>query len=257
MSGARLQLYPAIDIRDGRAVRLLRGDYDSETPYDADPVDAARRWVDGGAEILHVVDLDGARAGEPANLGTVERIAAATGVPVQVGGGLRDADSVARVLGAGAARAVLGTRAQQDPPFVGELIETHGAERIVASVDGRGGKVAIEGWEEATDTPVPALVSRLAELGARRFVFTPVEVDGTLAGPGLTHLEAVARAVAEGEGELIYSGGVGTLADLAGLRELGMGAIGGVIVGKALYERRFTVAEAIAALGGRDGAVVA
>lgn len=252
-SGLRaLTLYPAIDIRDGRAVRLLQGDYDRETTYDADPLDAARRWAGGGAEILHVVDLDGARAGSPQNLEIVARIATEGEVPIQVGGGIRDGDAVAAVLDAGAARVVLGTRAQRDPGFVGELVAEHGAERIVASVDGRNGTVAVEGWERSTETPVPALIEELAGRGARRFVYTPVEVDGTLQGPGLDGLAEVAEACERGGAELLYSGGVGSLGDLAALDSLGLGAIGGVIVGRALYEGRFTVAEAIATLGGPE-----
>jgi phosphoribosylformimino-5-aminoimidazole carboxamide ribotide isomerase len=244
-------LYPAIDIRDGRAVRLLQGDYDRETAYDADPLDAALRWAEGGAEVLHVVDLDGARSGSPQNLEIVERIVSRAGVPVQVGGGIRDEQAVQAVLDAGAARAVLGTRAQRDPDFVGQLVAAHGAERIVASVDGRGGNVAVEGWEERTDTPVAGLIERLGELGAKRFVYTPVEVDGTLEGPGLDGLDPISAACRAAGAELIYSGGVGTLADLQALAALGPeAAIGGVIVGRALYERRFSVEEGIAALAG-------
>jgi phosphoribosylformimino-5-aminoimidazole carboxamide ribotide isomerase len=250
-----LTLLPAIDVREGRAVRLLQGDYARETAYDDDPADAARRWADGGAEIVHVVDLDGARAGGPVNLETIERIAAAVPVPVQVGGGLRDEDAVAAVLGAGAARAVLGTRAQGDPDWVAGLAAEHGGERIVAAVDARRGKVAVEGWERATDSPVAELVERLAGGGVRHFVYTPVEVDGTLAGPGLAGIEAIAAAAAGEGGELIYSGGVGSLADLERLAGLGLRGLAGVIVGRALYEGRFTVAEAIAALAnGQDGA---
>jgi phosphoribosylformimino-5-aminoimidazole carboxamide ribotide isomerase len=245
-----LTLYPAIDIRGGSAVRLLQGDYDRETAYDADPLDAALRWVDGGAEILHVVDLDGARGGAPANLDAIARIAGGAGVPIQVGGGIRDSEAVEAVLLAGAQRAVLGTRAQRDPDFVGELVATHGADRIVAAVDARGGNVAVEGWEQATETTVPDLVERLAALGVSRFVYTPVEVDGTLEGPGLDGLDAVAAACESGGAELIYSGGVGTLQDLSKLAGLGLASIGGVIVGRALYDGRFGVGEAIAALGG-------
>jgi phosphoribosylformimino-5-aminoimidazole carboxamide ribotide isomerase len=246
--GRALTLYPAIDIRRGRAVRLLRGDYGRETAYDADPLEAARRWQEGGAEVLHIVDLDGARSGRPENLPLVERIAAELQIPIQVGGGLRDAAAVDAVLAAGAARAVLGTRAQRDPQFVGELAASHGAQRIVASVDARAGRVAVEGWEQATETPVPELISELAALGVRRFVYTPVEVDGTLAGPGIAGLAAVASACAEADAELIYSGGIGSLDDLRSLTRLPMPAIGGVIVGRALYERRFNVPEAVAAL---------
>lgn len=240
-------LYPAIDIRGGRAVRLLRGDYERETGYDADPVDAARRWVDGGAEILHVVDLDGARAGAPVNLAVVERIVAAVDVPVQLGGGLRDRGSVAAAFAVGAARAVLGTAALRDPALAAELASAHG-ERIVVSVDARGGRVAVAGWEEETGTAVEDAIVGLAERGVRRFVHTPVEVDGTLAGPGLERLDGPLGACERVGAELIYSGGVGTLADLARLRDLGRPGLGGVIVGRALYERRFTVGAALAVL---------
>jgi phosphoribosylformimino-5-aminoimidazole carboxamide ribotide isomerase len=251
--GRTLTLYPAVDIRGGRAVRLLRGDYGRETTYDADPLDAAQRWQDGGAAMLHVVDLDGARSGRPQNLDLIERLAGGLRIPVQVGGGLRDAAAVDAVLAAGAARAVLGTRAQRDPGFVGELAATHGPERIVASVDARAGRVAIEGWAEATDARAPELIGVLSGLGVERFVYTPVEVDGTLAGPGITGLAEVAAACADTEAELIYSGGVGSLDDLRSLAALRMPAIGGVIVGRALYEQRFTVPEAVAALGSEAG----
>ncbi len=246
-----LTLYPAIDIRGGRAVRLLQGDYDRETGYDADPADAALRWVEGGSAIVHVVDLDGARAGAPANLGVVERIAAAVAVPVQVGGGLRDRASVEAAFAAGAARAVLGTSAQRDPELLGTLAEAHG-DRIVASVDARGGRVAVEGWEQATGTAVEDAVTDLGSRGIRRFVYTPVEVDGTLEGPGLDRLGGIVDACEAVGSELIYSGGVGSLGDLARLRDFGGVALTGVIVGRALYERRFTVAEALGVLAGND-----
>ena len=178
-----LRLYPAIDIRDGRAVRLLQGDYDRETRYDADPVDAARRWVDGGATIVHVVDLDGARGGAPVNLDVVARIAEAVDAPVQLGGGLRDRAAVESAFAAGALRAVLGTSAQRDPDLLSGLAESYG-DRIVASVDARGAHVAVEGWVQKTSTRVDDAVRDLGGRGVKRFVYTPVEVDGTLAGPG-------------------------------------------------------------------------
>lgn len=242
-----LTLYPAIDVRDGRAVRLLQGDYERETRYDADPVDAARRWVDGGATIIHVVDLDGARGGAPVNLDVVARIAAAITVPVQLGGGLRDRDAVEAAFAAGAHRAVLGTSAQRDPDLLSSLAESYG-DRIVASVDARGAHVAVAGWEEATSTAVDAAIRDLGARGVSRFVYTPVEVDGTLEGPGLNRLEPILAACAETGSELIYSGGVGTLDDLVELASIGAGSLSGVIVGRALYERRFTVAEALEAL---------
>jgi phosphoribosylformimino-5-aminoimidazole carboxamide ribotide isomerase len=242
-------LYPAIDIRGGRAVRLQRGDYARETVYDADPLGAARRWLAEGARALHVVDLDGARAGKPANLGQVRLIAAEANVPLQLGGGLRDAGSVAAALEAGADRVVLGTAALAEPGLVAAIAEEHG-ERVVVGLDARRGRLAVEGWERETAATPTGTVADLAARGVRTFVFTPVEVDGTLGGPALEELQDVARAAARAGATLIYSGGIGTLDDLRALRELSLENLAGVIVGRALYERRFTVAEGQAALDG-------
>jgi len=242
-------LYPAIDIRDGHAVRLMQGDYGRETSYDDDPLDAARRWLGQDARALHVVDLDGAREGEPRNLEHVRRIASEAEVPVQVGGGLRDTEAVAAALDAGADRVVLGTAALAEPGLVAALAEEHG-ERIVVGVDARSGHVAVEGWERETAATPAQTVADLAARGVRTFVFTPVEVDGTLGGPGVEELTDVARAAREASASLIYSGGVGTLDDLGTLRGLSLENLTGVIVGRALYEGRFTVTEGQAALDG-------
>lgn len=243
-------LWPAIDIRDGRAVRLLQGDYDRETGYDADPLDAARRWIEGGAEVLHVVDLDGARAGAPVNLEIVSRIAS-LGVPVQLGGGLRDRGAVESAFAAGAERAVLGTTSQRDPDLLGLLAELYGG-RIVASVDARGANVAVEGWERETGTPVTTAIERLGARGVSTFVYTPVEVDGTLEGPGIDGLGPILASCGRTGARLIYSGGVGSLDDLVALRDLRAEHLDGVIVGRALYEQRFSVGEAVAALRGES-----
>jgi phosphoribosylformimino-5-aminoimidazole carboxamide ribotide isomerase len=242
-------LYPAIDIRDGHAVRLEQGDYGRETAYDDDPLDAARRWVDQGARALHVVDLDGARAGKPRNLEHVRRIAGETDVPIQVGGGLRDAEAVTAALGAGADRVVLGTAALAEPGLVAALADEHG-ERIVVGVDARRGHVAVEGWERETGATPAATIAELSARGVRTFVFTPVEVDGTLGGPAVEELAQVAGAAAGSGASLIYSGGVGTVEDLRSLRELQLDNLAGVIVGRALYEGRFTVAEGQSVLDG-------
>jgi phosphoribosylformimino-5-aminoimidazole carboxamide ribotide isomerase len=242
-------LYPAIDIRGGQAVRLLQGDYAQETVYDADPVDAATRWAGEGAEFLHIVDLDGAKAGEPRNLEAVRRIAAAVECPIQVGGGLRDANSVTTVLEAGAERVVIGTAALRDPEFLDSVVAEHG-ERVVVSVDARGGKVSLSGWTEATGRDVAETVKDLNEHhGVGRFLCTEIDVDGTMEGPAVNEL----RRIAETAGApVIASGGVGSLDDLIAIAELGetVANIEGVIVGRALYEARFTVAEGITALKG-------
>jgi len=247
--GSGVILYPAIDIRDGHAVRLEQGDYRRETAYDDDPLDAARRWVEQGARALHVVDLDGARSGQPRNLHHVRRIAAEAAVPVQVGGGLRDADAVEAALGSGVDRVVLGTAALSEPQLVAALAAEHG-ERIVVAVDARSGHVSVEGWGRETAATPAQTVADLAVRGVSTFVYTPVEVDGTLAGPGVAGLDEVSEAATSAGASLIYSGGVGSLKDLGSLRELGLSALVGVIVGRALYEDRFTVAEGQAALDG-------
>jgi phosphoribosylformimino-5-aminoimidazole carboxamide ribotide isomerase len=237
-------LYPAIDIRGGQAVRLLQGDYERETTYDADPVDAAMRWAGEGAEFLHVVDLDGAKAGAPKNLDAVRRIATAVACPIQVGGGLREMASVDAVLEAGAARVVIGTAALRDPELLAAALERHG-DRVVVSVDARGGKVSLSGWTETTDRDVADAVAELGERGAARFLCTEIEVDGTMEGPATAELNRIAAATSA---QVIASGGVGTLADLKALADEAAPNIEGAIVGRALYERKFTVAQGIEAL---------
>ncbi len=237
-------LYPAIDIRGGQAVRLLQGDYERETTYDADPVDAAMRWAGEGAEYLHVVDLDGAKAGEPRNLDAVRRIAAAVECPIQVGGGMRDLDSAAAVFEAGAERVVVGTAALRDPGFLDKALRRYG-EDVVVSVDARDGKVAFSGWIESSEADAADAVAELSERGVARFLCTAIEVDGTLEGPALAEL---ARIAAVTPAAVIASGGVGTLADLEALRREAAPNVEGAIVGRALYERRFSVAEGIEAL---------
>jgi phosphoribosylformimino-5-aminoimidazole carboxamide ribotide isomerase len=239
-------LYPAIDIRGGQAVRLVQGDYERETAYDADPVDAATRWAGEGARFLHVVDLDGARVGRPQNLDAVRRVAAAVECPIQVGGGLRDAGSIAAAFDAGAERVVIGTAALRDPTFLDEMLARHG-ERVVASVDARGGQVALAGWTEAGKEGAAEVVAELGSRGVARFLCTAIEVDGTMEGPALIELARIAAAT---EARVIASGGVGALSDLETLARETAPNVEGVIVGRALYERRFTVAEGIAALAG-------
>jgi len=239
-------LYPAIDVRGGQAVRLTQGDYERETAYDADPVDAALRWAGEGAEFLHVVDLDGAKAGEPRNLDAIGRIAAAVDCQIQVGGGLRDDESVATVLAAGASRVVIGTAALRDPEFLDRALTEHG-DRVVVSVDSRDGKVSLSGWTETSDVDVAEAVAELGKRGVARFLCTAIEVDGTMEGPALDELNRIASAT---DAQVIASGGVGDLSHLESLSRDASSNIEGVIVGRALYERRFTVTEAIEALRG-------
>jgi len=245
-----VRLYPAIDILAGNAVRLVRGDFDAKKVYDRDPLSAARAWVNAGAEYLHVVDLDGAKDGQAVNLAQLQRIAAACGVPVQYGGGLRSTDAVDAALAAGAARVILGTVAFTDPDVLAASLAAHGSERILVGVDVRAGHVATHGWLQRTDVRARDAFAALREHGARHFVFTNIDRDGMLDGVGREEVVEIAHAA--GDGSVIFSGGIGTREDLEALARLraqhALEALDGVIVGTALYEQRFTVAEAKEAL---------
>jgi phosphoribosylformimino-5-aminoimidazole carboxamide ribotide isomerase len=236
-----IELYPAVDILGGKAVRLQQGDFARKTTYDTDPVEAARRWVVGGARRLHVVDLDGARTGEPVNLDALVRITG-LGVPVQYGGGLRSAADAKAALDAGAARVVLGTVAFLNPQLLDELVAAHG-EHIAVGLDVREGRVVVHGWQERTEQSPADAASRLSRAGVATIVYTNVDWDGTMRG---TDLQVARELIEAANGaRVIYSGGIGSLDDLRSLAGLDLD---GVIVGKALYESRFTVGEALATL---------
>ncbi len=230
-------LLPAVDIRDGKAVRLRQGRFDDETVYADDPLEAARSFVEAGARYLHVVDLDGARDGEPANLDHLERITAELDVPVQYGGGLRSLQAVRAALAAGAARVVVGTAAYSDAEFLQTAIETWRA-RILVAVDVRGGNVSVSGWTRETQMRPEDLIARLQQQGATRFVYTNADRDGMLEGVDLEEVRRISDAV---RGRFVMSGGIGSLADLEALRDMRLLNLAGVISGKALYEGRFTV----------------
>ena len=198
-------LYPAVDIRDGRAVRLTHGRYEEETVYHDDPAAAARAWVDAGARYLHVVDLDGARAGEPRSIEHLRRIVEATGVPVQYGGGLRTLEAVREALAAGAERVIVGTAALHDVDFLDDVVAAYGP-RVLVSVDVRGGRIATSGWTHVTDLPASEAFLRLRGRGVDSFVYTDADRDGALEGPDLAAVRAVAEAV---RGRFLYAGGIG------------------------------------------------
>jgi phosphoribosylformimino-5-aminoimidazole carboxamide ribotide isomerase len=240
-----VELYPAIDILGGNAVRLTQGDFDAKKVYDERPLDAARRWVQEGSRQLHIVDLDGARDGVPVNLEHLREISSELGVPAHYGGGLRSVEAVGEALRAGADRAIVGTVALSDPGLLAGILAEHGPERVIVSVDARGGRPAASGWVETTDASTEDVLERLREAGVEWFVYTDVDRDGMLEGPDVERAGEIAARV---EGRLIYSGGIGALADLEALAALREPSIVGVIVGKALYEGRFTVREALAAL---------
>ncbi len=251
MSG--MDLYCAVDVRGGRCVRLRQGDYGAETVYDDDPVARATAMAEAGAGWIHAVDLDGARTGHPENAAVVAAIAAAVDVPVQAGGGVRTAEAAAAWFAAGVERVVLGTAALHNPGLVRQLARSH---RIAVGLDARAGEVAVEGWLEGSDRSVLDVARSFAADGVDAFVVTEISRDGTLGGPDVEGLAAVLDEVSA-DIDVIASGGVGRLDDLKTLADLeGRGGrrLSGVIVGTALYERRFTVAEASAALApARDG----
>jgi phosphoribosylformimino-5-aminoimidazole carboxamide ribotide isomerase len=232
-------LLPAVDIRDGKAVRLRQGDFDDETVYADDPLEAARSFVEAGATFLHIIDLDGAREGEPVNIDHVERIVKDLDVPVELGGGLRSIASIRRALIAGASRVVLGTAAFTDPDLLEEALRAF-TSRILVGVDVRGGKVSVAGWTREMQVSGEDAVRRLQRQGVTRFVYTNVDRDGMLDGPDLDEVRRVSQAV---RGRFLYSGGIGCLDDLRALRSLRAVNLAGVISGKALYEGRFSVRE--------------
>jgi len=240
-----VDLYPAIDLRGGRCVRLRQGDFARETAYDADPVATAEAYAAAGARWVHVVDLDAARTGDPANRAVVAAIAAAVapGASVQAGGGVRDRASAQALVAAGVARVVVGTAAVEQPGLVVELA----AEVPVAvGLDSRGGVLAVRGWVEDAPATVADLVALLADAGVAAFVVTDITRDGMLAGPDLAGLAAV---LAASPVEVVASGGVGTLEDLRRLADLEVGGrrLAGSVVGRALWDGRFSIEEAVAA----------
>jgi phosphoribosylformimino-5-aminoimidazole carboxamide ribotide isomerase len=241
-----VRCYPAIDIRGGRCVRLLRGDFSEETEF-GDPLEVARGYAEAGAEWLHVVDLDAARTGEPANRELVLAIAAEVDVKVQAGGGVRDAASAEALLGAGVARVVLGTVAVEEPALAAALAERHPG-RVALAVDDRGGDagVVVRGWEVASGLGAADLLGRLGEAPFGAVVVTSVARDGTLAGPDLEGLAGVLAATAI---PVIASGGVGGVADLRALAALRSGdrTLEGAVVGRALLSGAVDIREAIAA----------
>jgi phosphoribosylformimino-5-aminoimidazole carboxamide ribotide isomerase len=232
--------YPALDILDGQVVRLSQGDFDRSVTYSDDPVEGARQWADQGAKWLHIVDLDGARAGNPVNLASVQTIVEETGLDIQLGGGLRSLEAIYAALDAGVQRVIIGTAAFKDPDLLDEALKRHG-KRIAVSVDARKGVVATSGWLETTELQAVDAATQLSERGVATIIYTDIDRDGMLGSLDLEPLNAIADA---STGELIYAGSIGSLEDLQALKSLNHPRLAGVISGKALYEGRFTLAEA-------------
>ena len=240
-----MEVIPAIDLLEGRCVRLYQGDYDRSDVFNEDPVAVAKQWVDEGATRLHLVDLDGAKAGEPRNLKTIEAIARAISIPIQVGGGLREYASVANLLSIGIDRAILGTVAVEKPELVQQLAQEFPGH-IVVGIDARDGKVATRGWLETSEVLATVLAQQMVELGVAAIIYTDIHRDGTLAGPNIPALRELAMAV---DIPVVASGGVSSLTDLLSLLSLEPLGVNSVIVGRSLYTGDVSLKEAIQAIG--------
>jgi phosphoribosylformimino-5-aminoimidazole carboxamide ribotide isomerase len=240
-----INLYPAIDLQGGQAVRLRQGDFAQTTVFSDDPVDQARRFADEGAESLHVVDLDGARAGEPVHAALVASIAAAFPGTVHLGGGLRSRAAIETAVATGVDRVVVGTAVVDDAELLGWAIDRLG-DGLVVALDARQGKVATHGWTQVTDRDAMEVATSLVNMGVRRLAYTDIGRDGTLGGPNIAAMKRLSEAAPPLR--LIASGGISSLDDLARLRDLDMVNLDGIIVGRALYEGRFTVSEALEVL---------
>ncbi|MDF0551678.1 1-(5-phosphoribosyl)-5-[(5-phosphoribosylamino)methylideneamino]imidazole-4-carboxamide isomerase [Kamptonema sp. UHCC 0994] len=240
-----MNVIPAIDLLEGRCVRLYQGDYARSQTFNENPVEVARQWVDQGATLLHLVDLDGAKAGHAVNQKAIEAIVKAVDVPCQVGGGLRDRASVSTLINLGVKRAILGTVAVEKPQLVAELCGEFPGQ-ILVGIDARNGKVATRGWLETSEVLATDLAHQMAQLGAAEIIYTDIQRDGTLSGPNLEALRELANAVAI---PVIASGGVSSIADLLSLLALEPLGVTGAIVGRAIYTGDISLKEAIRAVG--------
>lgn len=244
-----MQLYPAIDMKGGKCVRLTQGMFDNMKIYSDTPADMAKLWVSQGATYLHLVDLDGALAGHSVNEPAIRAIVEQVDVPVQLGGGIRSAQAVRNMLKLGISRCIIGTRAVQEPEFIRQLVEEFGPERIVVGVDAKDGLVAVEGWEKVSSVKAVDLCLQMKEYGVRHIVYTDISRDGMLTGPNIPYTKLLTEETGL---DIIASGGVSCMEDLAALHESG---IRGAIMGKALYEKRIHLPDAVARFegSGRQG----
>ncbi len=233
-----MQLYPAIDLMGGEVVRLKQGRADQKTVYSSDPVAFAKRWETEGGDWLHIVDLDAAFTGEHRNLSSVKAIVEAVGIPCELGGGMRSVKAIEAALKVGVSRVVIGTKACESPDFVFDLISLFGADQIAVGIDAKDGEVSLRGWTAGSDIRATELARRMMDMGVQTIIYTDIATDGMLTGPNIPALQEMLAAA---PCELIASGGVGTAADVHRLREIS--GIHGVIIGKALYDGAFTLAD--------------
>jgi phosphoribosylformimino-5-aminoimidazole carboxamide ribotide isomerase len=233
-------IYPAVDVREGKCVRLTQGEFNKETVYSDNPVEMALRWEKMGAQYLHVVDLDGARTGKAQNIAVISEMAVKMGIPVQLGGGIRTIEMIETILCKGIERVILGTSAVKDPELVKRAVKTF-ENNVVIGIDAKDGMVAIEGWEQTSEFKAIDFARKMEELGAKTIIYTDISRDGMLNGPNLKAMEEMVKAV---KIDIIASGGVGKLEDIKNLKEVG---VSGVIVGRALYTGDVDLKQAIEA----------
>lgn len=236
-----MTIYPAIDLKKGRCVRLRQGDPNQETVFSDDPVAMARHWVEQGAEWLHLVDLDGAFAGNPQNAQAIEAIAKSLSIPIQLGGGLRSIEQIRAAFKLGIRRAIIGTAALENPKLVPEACLEF-PDQIAVGIDARNGFVAIRGWKVISDKLAKELAFEMEDLGVSVIIYTDIKRDGTLEGPNLEAIQSLAGSLTI---PVIASGGVSSLEDITAIRQISDSGVEGVIVGRALYEGQFTLAEAM------------
>lgn len=238
-----MKVIPAIDIKDGNVVRLLRGDYEQVTLYSTDPADIARRWSSQGASMLHVVDLDGALLGEPRNMDAIATIVESVSIPVELGGGLRSLEAVKWAFNIGVLKVIIGTKVVEDLDFVSTAIKRYG-DKIAVSIDAKNGFVMMQGWTKTSAINAIDMARRMEHLGASSIIYTDVAVDGTLAGPNLTRIDDFLNNISL---PVVIAGGVSSVGDIRNLCALNRENLAGVIVGKALYENEVNLGEAVAA----------
>ena len=231
-------IYPAVDVRDGKCVRLTQGEFNKETIYADNPVEMALKWENMGAQYLHVVDLDGARSGKSQNIAVISEMAAKMGIPVQLGGGIRTIEMIENVLSKGIERVILGTSAVKDPELVKRAVKTF-ENKVVIGIDAKDGMVAIEGWEKTSEFKAVDFAKKMEDLGVKTIIYTDISRDGMLNGPNLKAMEEMVKAV---NTDIIASGGVGKIEDIKNLKEVG---VSGAIVGRALYTGDVDLKEAI------------
>ncbi len=241
-----MQLYPAIDLKDGQCVRLKQGEFKEITVYSQKPEEVAALWQSQGATFLHLVDLDGALAGRSVNEKVIKKIADTVSMPIEIGGGIRSEEAIESMLSLGVARVIIGTKAVENPEFIRDMVKKFGQDRIVAGVDAKDGMVAVEGWEKISGITASELCNRMKEYGVRHIVYTDISRDGMLTGP---NVEYTKKLTEETGMDIIASGGMSSMEDL---RQLYRAGVRGAIIGKALYEKRIDLKEAIEAFEKRD-----